>query len=182
MRNKNLQESSHRIVLSMRLETCPLALLWVAEDTETKFRAVHKILVDNYYEVLMVEAGAKRYVPENSNPHPWMKFLTQFGHILRRGLSEIMIQKLPLLENYLTNLFVDLCQSNQPHFVAKGICKVYNVALCNSPNLHLRGVGKGRPKVCDIFMMSNLKHCEILSLNFVDFWPAWCEGPCRHDT
>ena len=87
------------------MQTLPLALLPVAEDTETKFRAVHKILVDNHYDVLMVEAGAKRYVPHNSNLHPWMKLLTQFGYILWRGLSEIMIQKLPLGNN-LTNLFV----------------------------------------------------------------------------
>ena len=162
------------------MQTLPLALL-LAEDTEIKFRAVHKILVDNHYDVLMVEAGAKRYVPHNSNPHPWMKLLRQFGYILRRGLSEIMIQKLPLLGNNLTILFVELCQSNQPHFVAKGICKVYNVALCNSPQfqngLHLQGFGKGRPKVFDLFMMSTLKHSEILSLILSIFGQLGVKAP-----
>ena len=167
------------------MQTLPLALL-LAEDTEIKFRAVHKILVDNHYDVLMVEAGAKRYVPHNSNPHPWMKLLRQFSYISRRGPSEIMIQKLPLMGNNLTHLFVDLCQSNHPHFVARGIGKVYKVPLCNSPQSHRTasaGVsGRVAEKVCELFMLSTLKHCEILSLNFVDFWPAWCEGPCGHDT
>ena len=30
------------------------------KDTETKFRAVHKILLENHYDVLMVEAGARK--------------------------------------------------------------------------------------------------------------------------
>ena len=69
MWNKNLQEPSPRIVLSTRLQPCPLALLFVAEDTENKFRAVKKLLVENHYEVLMVDAGGpKRYVLHTSTP------------------------------------------------------------------------------------------------------------------
>ena len=62
----NLQESSRRIVLSTRLQAC-------AEDMESIFRAVHKLLwttrslctakdlfsMEHHYEVLMVKAGAK---------------------------------------------------------------------------------------------------------------------------
>ena len=55
MWNKNLQESSRRIVLSTRQN-----LLLVAEDTENKFRAVQELLVENHYEVLMVKAGAEK--------------------------------------------------------------------------------------------------------------------------
>ena len=32
--------------------------LLLAEDTEMKFRAVHKLLIDNDYEVMMVDADA----------------------------------------------------------------------------------------------------------------------------
>ena len=42
-----------------KMQTLPLALL-LAEETETKFRAVHQLLVENQYEVLMVEAGARK--------------------------------------------------------------------------------------------------------------------------
>ena len=37
-----------------------MALLLVAEDTEMKFRAVHKLLMENHYEILMVEAGVEK--------------------------------------------------------------------------------------------------------------------------
>ena len=66
MWNWNLQESSRRIVLSTRLQAC-------AEDMESIFRAVHKLLwttrslctakdlfsIEHHYEVLMVKAGAE---------------------------------------------------------------------------------------------------------------------------
>ena len=68
MWNKNLQEPSPRIVLSTRLQPCPLALLFVAEDTENKFRAVKKLLVENHYEVLMVDAGAEKICTAHLNP------------------------------------------------------------------------------------------------------------------
>ena len=63
MWNKNLQESSRRIVLSTRQN-----LLLVAEDTENKFRAVQELLVENHYEVLMVEAGAEKICTAHLNP------------------------------------------------------------------------------------------------------------------
>ena len=52
--SKNRQESFRRIALL----TCRLLL--VSEDTEMKFRAVHKLLVENHYESLMVEAGVEQ--------------------------------------------------------------------------------------------------------------------------
>ena len=58
-------------MLSVRLQTCPLALLLVAEDTENKFRAVRKLLVENHYEVLMVEAGAEKICKAHLNPRCW---------------------------------------------------------------------------------------------------------------
>ena len=62
-----------------KMQTLPLALL-LAEETETKFRAVHQLLVENQYEVLMVEAGARKrctahnppVVGENSGDDFWV--------------------------------------------------------------------------------------------------------------
>ena len=58
-------------MLSRRLQTCPLALLFVAEDTENKFRAVRELLVENHYEILMVEAGAEKICKAHLNPRCW---------------------------------------------------------------------------------------------------------------
>jgi len=55
--SKNHQESFRRIVLSTKLQACTAV---VAEDTEMKFRAVHQLLVENQYEILMVEAGVEK--------------------------------------------------------------------------------------------------------------------------
>ena len=49
------------------MQTLPLALL-LAEETETKFRAVHQLLVENQYEVLMVEAGARKTCTAHNPP------------------------------------------------------------------------------------------------------------------
>ena len=49
------------------MQTLPLALL-LAEETETKFRAVHQLLVESQYEVLMVEAGARMTCTDHSPP------------------------------------------------------------------------------------------------------------------
>ncbi len=58
---RTFKQNSHRIVLSTKL-------LLVAEDTENKFRAVQKLLVENHYEILMVEAGAEKICTAHLNP------------------------------------------------------------------------------------------------------------------
>ena len=38
------------------------------EDTENKFRAVHKLLLENHYDVMMVEAGAEKICTAHFDP------------------------------------------------------------------------------------------------------------------
>ena len=46
----------------------PSLTLLLAEETETKFRAVHQLLVENHYEVLMVDAGARKRCTARNPP------------------------------------------------------------------------------------------------------------------
>ena len=75
------------------MQTLPLALL-LAEETETKFRAVHQLLVENQYEVLMVEAGARKRCTAHNPPSCWRKLRGCFlGYNLHlTGQPEINVQ------------------------------------------------------------------------------------------
>ena len=60
MWNKNLQE----LELCFQRESAVGS--W--EDTENKFRAVHKLLLENHYDVMMVEAGAEKICTAHFDP------------------------------------------------------------------------------------------------------------------
>ena len=105
-----------------------------AEETETKFRAVHQLLVDNQYEVLMVEAGARKtctahnppVVGQNSGDGFWLTIC-----IISQDSPKSMCETMCLAFLQITLFLLEvtfpvfflvellICQSIQPDFVSK---------------------------------------------------------------